>query len=79
MSDILSTVHGLFTSNSLTGQTAQEVYNEYLQNLNKPPIIIVSDTDRLLTNLMIENANVKKEMSEINIKLTQLQNDKGGI
>lgn len=29
--------YGIFTSNDSTGQTAQEVYDEWLVNKNKPP------------------------------------------
>lgn len=33
----LQTEHGVFTNNELTGQTAQEVYDEWLLNKDKPP------------------------------------------
>jgi len=33
----LQTEHGVFTNNEVTGQTAQEVYEEWLQNKDKPP------------------------------------------
>jgi hypothetical protein len=31
------TEHGIFTSNEITGQTAEEVYQEWLENKDKPP------------------------------------------
>ena len=33
----LQTEHGVFTNNEKTGQTAQEVYDEWLVNKDKPP------------------------------------------
>ena len=32
----LQTEHGIFTNNEETGQTAQEVYEEWLANKDKP-------------------------------------------
>ena len=32
----LETVHGIFTNNEETGQTAEEVYQEWLENKDKP-------------------------------------------
>jgi len=32
----IETQHGIFESNELTGQTAQEVYQEWLENKDKP-------------------------------------------
>lgn len=33
----LQTEHGIFTNNEVTGQTAEEVYQEWLNNKDKPP------------------------------------------
>lgn len=33
----LETEHGIFTSNEETGQTADEVYQQWLENKDKPP------------------------------------------
>lgn len=33
----LQTEHGIFTNNEITGQTAQEVYQEWLVNKDKSP------------------------------------------
>lgn len=33
----IKTEHGIFTSNETTGQTAQEVYDKWLANREKPP------------------------------------------
>lgn len=33
----LQTEHGVFTNNESTGQTAEEVYQEWLENKDKPP------------------------------------------
>lgn len=35
--DEITTKHGIFTSNEITGKTAEEVYQEWLENRNKPP------------------------------------------
>jgi len=32
----IETEHGVFTDNELTGQTAQEVYDEWLNSRDKP-------------------------------------------
>lgn len=32
----LETEHGIFTNNEITGQTAEEVYQEWLENRDKP-------------------------------------------
>lgn len=34
----ISTEHGIFTDNEETGQTAEEVYQEWLDNKNKPSL-----------------------------------------
>lgn len=34
--DQIQTEHGRFTSNEVTGQTADEVYREWLENKDKP-------------------------------------------
>ena len=33
----IETEHGIFTENTTTGQTAEEVYAEWLVNKDKPP------------------------------------------
>ena len=33
----IQTEHGVFTSNEVTGKTAEEVYQEWLENKDKPP------------------------------------------
>lgn len=33
----LQTEHGIFTNNEVTGQTAEEVYQNWLSNKDKPP------------------------------------------
>ena len=33
----INTEHGIFTNNELTGQTAEEVYQEWLKSKDKPP------------------------------------------
>lgn len=35
--DQLETEYGIFTNNEVTGQSAQEVYDEWLLNKDKPP------------------------------------------
>lgn len=37
MLEKIETLHGIFTSNEFTGQTAQEVYDEWIENKDKPP------------------------------------------
>lgn len=34
--DQLETEHGIFTNNEVTGQTAEEIYQEWLENKEKP-------------------------------------------
>lgn len=34
---IIETEHGIFNNNEVTGQTAEEVYQEWLENKDKPP------------------------------------------
>jgi len=34
----IQTEHGIFTNNEITGQTAQQVYDEWLLNKDKPLI-----------------------------------------
>lgn len=33
----IQTEYGIFTNNNVTGQTAEEVYQEWLVNKDKPP------------------------------------------
>lgn len=33
----INTEHGIFTKNEITEQTAEEVYQEWLENKDKPP------------------------------------------
>lgn len=41
----INTEHGIFTKNEITEQTAEEVYQEWLENKDKPPQ--PSETERL--------------------------------
>ena len=50
----LETEHGIFTNNETTGQTAQEVYDEWLKNKDKEPIIEISLQEKKQTALAIK-------------------------
>lgn len=44
----IETEHGIFTSNSETGQTAEEVYQEWLKNRNNQSSSTITIEERLL-------------------------------
>ena len=52
----LQTEHGVFTNNEETGQNAQEVYQEWLKNKDKPPMptkVEILEHELANTNAMI--------------------------
>ena len=57
--DKLQTEYGIFTNNELTGQTAQQVYDEWLANRDKPP----QPTE--IEKLRIEQAQSNAEMIDL--------------
>lgn len=51
---ILETEHGIFTSNEVTGQSAEEVYQEWLQNKDKAQKPTTGDRLRALEQAMLD-------------------------
>lgn len=62
--EYLETPHGLFTSNPVTGQTAQEVYDEYLYSLEHPQPVPPTIEERI-TALEAENATLKEYIKSV--------------
>lgn len=60
----IKTPHGIFTENKETGQTAQEVYDEWLSNKDKPVEPVPSTEDKIIV-LETENAMLKQELSQV--------------
>ena len=50
---MIETTYGIFTNNEVTGQTAQEVYDEWLINKDKPQPI--SDKERIDEIEVVQN------------------------
>jgi len=50
----INTEHGIFTSNEVTGQTAEEVYQEWLENKDKPPKPTEKERIKALEQAMLE-------------------------
>lgn len=48
MVDKINTEHGVFTSNEVTGETAEEVYNKWLENKDKTPQKLPTELDYLI-------------------------------
>ena len=54
--DSINTEHGIFTNNDVTGQTAEEVYQNWLENKDKPPKPKVDERIEALEQAMLEIA-----------------------
>ncbi|WP_252237459.1 hypothetical protein [Clostridium sp. ZBS17] len=66
MGENLINEHGIFTSNEVLNQTAEEMYAEYLKNKNNPPKIEPTETE-LLQKQLLETQNL---VLELQYKLT---------
>lgn len=44
---MIETEHGIFTDNDVTGQAAQEVYEEWLANRDKKPVKLPTEQERI--------------------------------
>lgn len=49
----IQTEHGIFTKNEFTGQSAEEVYQEWLDNRNKPPLPTTEERLELAENTIL--------------------------
>ena len=61
----LQTEHGIFTNNEFTGQTAQEVYNEWLVNKDKPSEL----TENEMIMLAIADLDLQREIDKTETQL----------
>ena len=52
--DKIETEHGTFTNNDVTGQTAEEVYQEWLKNKDKTPQPTAEDRLEALELALLE-------------------------
>ena len=67
----INTPHGIFTSNTYLGLTAQEVYEKWLYDLEKPsqPAPTVEE---LVKTLQEENQALKEELTQIQTSIASL-------
>lgn len=49
----INTEHGIFTSNFVTGQTAEEVYQEWLNSKDKPPLPSIEERLQMAENTIL--------------------------
>ena len=70
MMQYLETEHGIFTSNEVTGQTAEQVYAEYLINKDKQIDICPTKTNK---ELQEEITTLKEELDQVKERLTMQQ------
>lgn len=49
----IETEHGIFTNNPVTGETAQQVYDRWLESKDKPCVSPQTQEQKLLTEIII--------------------------
>lgn len=85
----LQTEHGIFTNNEITGQTAQEVYQEWLSNRDNPlqppteiELLGQQNTDleiqsimqgQHITDLEIQNIMLGQMVTDMELKILRLE------
>lgn len=67
----INTPHGIFTSNTYLGLTAQEVYEKWLYDKENPsePVPTVEE---LVKTLQEENKSLKEELTQIQTSIASL-------
>ena len=67
----ISTKHGIFTSNTYLGLTAQEVYEKWLYDKENPsePVPTI---EKLVKTLQEENKSLKEELTQIQTSIASL-------
>ena len=67
----IQTEHGIFTSNTHLGLTAQEVYDKWLYDLENPskPVPIIEE---LVKTLQEENQALREELTQIQTSIASL-------
>lgn len=63
--DRIETEHGIFTANLVTGQTAEEVYQEWLENKDKIGVCHEPTVEEKVIILEKTIANLEIELLEI--------------
>lgn len=74
--EIIETKYGKFTNNNITNQTAEEVYNKWLEYKSNPIQIEPTNQEIINSQLLKENATQKLINSDL---LKQIAELKGGI
>ena len=64
--DRIETEHGIFTANETTGQTAEEVYQEWLENKDNPQEKL-SENEMIM--LAIADLDMQREQDKTEIQL----------
>lgn len=64
--DQINTEHGIFTGNAVTGQTAEEVYQEWLENKDNPQKKL-SENEMIM--LAIADLDMQRENDKTEIQL----------
>ena len=64
---VIETEHGKFTNNELTGQTAEEVYQEWLESKNKPQEPPTNKTEIYLLQKQVKQLTEEKQILAQNI------------
>lgn len=59
---IIETEDGPFTNNPETGQTAEQVYQEWLKNKDKP---IENTEENLIDKLILDNINMQMQIDSL--------------
>ncbi|MGG7152328.1 hypothetical protein ACQPUR_17000 [Clostridium neonatale] len=59
---IIETEDGPFTNNPETGQTAEQVYQEWLKNKDKP---IENTEENLIDKLILDNINMQIQIDSL--------------
>ena len=67
----IQTEHGIFTSNTYLGLTAQEVYEKWLYDKENPsePVPTI---EKLVKTLQEENKSLKEELTQIQTSIASL-------
>ena len=74
----INTPHGIFTSNTFLGLTAQEVYEQYLYDLENPKEVeptlekVVKENEKKISILENENKELKEELTQIQTSIASL-------
>ena len=73
--DRIETEHGIFTANHITGETAEEVYQEWLKNKDETNKIDICHENRVKTNEELTEEQIKMQKIIADLEIESIINN----